>query len=73
MLCLYNYLYIRILLTREMCNALKEHICRIETAVDSGESDRKELVQHNTELTEQYTVRSILVLLLVVKMLLEFG
>lgn len=46
----------RIHSTREMCNALKEHVCRIEIAVESGENDRKELVNHNTELVKQYTV-----------------
>lgn len=38
--------------TREMCNALKEHVFKVEQAVELGESDRMKLKEEN-ELTQQ--------------------
>ena len=50
----------RINSTREMCNALKEHVFKVEQAVELGESDRKKLMEEDAQTQQQYMVGTVL-------------
>lgn len=52
----------RISSTREMCHALKDHVCKIEAAVEQGENDRKEIVEHSSLVDQQYMVYTLTLL-----------
>lgn len=53
------YATYRIHSTREMCNALKEHVHKVEQAVELGETDRRQLVEQNSQIQNQYVVHSV--------------
>lgn len=53
------YATYRIHSTREMCNALKEHVHKVEHAVELGETDRRQLVEQNSQIQNQYVVHNI--------------
>lgn len=40
-----------------MCNALKEHVFKVEQAVELGESDRMKLKEENELTQQQYMVQ----------------
>ena len=43
-----------------MCNALKEHVFKVEQAVELGESDRKKLMEEDAQTQQQYMVGTVL-------------
>ena len=53
------YATYRIHSTREMCNALKEHVHKVERAVELGETDRRQLVEQNSQIQNQYVVHNV--------------